>query len=296
MMRNLYVFVIALIFFSTGLFAAEVTKVKGTNALIDLKGDTAAPGDAFFSISSDGKRRGILQITKVKGDKAIGKITKGKVDVGMTLEHKAGGGGAAAPTQAKHKKGGKSSDGGGGTSRSYWGGLVGYSRDTMSVQVNSFTNPGTVVGTAALSGSAFSAMAMFDYELFPQIWFRGLGGLEGFSVSGSSICGAGNAQACNASIYYISMDFLGRYVFSTGDIRPWLGGGLALMFPASKSATALDSASISNTSVIQFGGGVDWFVSPTMYIPISVEYGMLPKSNEVDATWIELRVGLAIPF
>ena len=292
MMRNFCVLLIFTIFFSTGLFAAEVTKVKGSNALIDLKGESAAPGDMFFSIGADGKRHGIIEVTKVKGDKAIAKITKGKVQVGMSLEHK-GSGGGGGKSQAKRRKGSKSSEIAAG--RSYWGGMVGYSRDTMKVQVNDF-NTGQPRETTSLSGSAFSAMAFFDYELFPQIWFRGLGGLEGFGVSGNSICGTANKETCNASIYYLSMDFLGRYVFSSGGFRPWLGGGIALMFPATKSATALQASSISNTSVIQVAGGADWFISPDMFIPISLEYGMLPKSNEVDAYWMEFRIGLSMPF
>ena len=286
MMRNLYVLVIFALFFGPSLYAAEVTKVKGTNALIDLKGQAAAPGDQFFALSSDGKKKAVLQITKVKGDKAIGRILKGKADAGMALEPKAASAGAASGTAKAGSPNG----------RSYWGAMVGASMDSMKVQVNNFSVPGNVYGTANLSGMGFSAMGMFDYEVLPQVWFRGLGGIEGFNVSGSSICAGGNSQACNASIYYLSVDFLGRYVFSKGDYRPWLGGGVALMFPASKSASALDSASIGNTSVIMIGGGLDWFISPTTFIPISVEYGMLPKSNEVDASWIELRVGVGVPF
>src|SRR5690242_1454548 len=79
MMRNLYVLAIFALFFSTASYAGDVTKVKGSGALIDLKGEAASPGDLFYTLSSDGKKRGIIQITKVKGDKAIGKIMKGKV-------------------------------------------------------------------------------------------------------------------------------------------------------------------------------------------------------------------------
>ncbi len=289
MMRNLYIVLVwslILTFHSVFSFAAEVTKVKGGSALIDLKGDSASAGDQFFALSSDGKKRGILQITKVKGDKAIAKITKGKAEAGMTLQARSGGGGNASKGRSKHTAQP--------TGRSYWGGVLGLAMDSMKVRV---TNPITkVAADAALSGTSFSAKGLFDYELFPQIWFRGLGGLESFSARGSSICGTSGTDACNASIYYIAADFLGRYVFSEGNYRPWLGGGMSLMFPASKSASALDSGSISNTSVILISGGLDWFLSPTMYIPISIEYGLLPKSNEVEASWIEVRAGLAVPF
>lgn len=283
MMRNLYVLSFALLFLPAIALAGEVTKCKGTNCLIELKGDSASPGDLIYS-SSDGKHRGILKITKVKGDKAIAKLLKGKAEPGMTTEPR--------PANAGMSKHGGSKAG---NSRSYIGGVVGLAMDKMSVQVNNFAT-NVPIGTANLSGMSFSALALFDYQMFPQIWFRGLGGLEGFSVTGAAMCGTGNTQTCNATIYYLAGDFLARYLFSEGDMRPWLGGGVELMFPASKNSTALNPGSIGTTNAIQVAGGVDWFINKTTYIPISLEYGLLPKSNEVDATWIALRVGMAFAY
>ena len=293
MMRNIYACTLLFTAFliSPGAHSADVTKVKGSGALIDLKGEGAAPGDTYFTIGSDGKRKGILQINKVKGDKAIGKILKGKVDVGQTLEKRASGGGAVAGGSKSHSGGSSAS-----TSNAFWGGMAGISMDKMSVGVNSATVSGAKAGTAAMSGIGYSAMGFYDYQAWNLIWFRGLGGLEGFNAAGGNICGTSNTSACNASIYYISLDFVGRFVFSQGNLRPWIGAGVALMFPASKSSTALDSGSISNTSVIQGMGGVDWFISKDMFIPVSVEYGMLPKSSEVEASWMAVRFGLGVPF
>jgi hypothetical protein len=169
----------------------------------------------------------------------------------------------------------------------------------MDVRVTNATNQD--LGTASMSGYGFSAKGLFDYELFPQIWFRGTAGLETFNAEAGSRgsgrdCGPGNSDACNAKLMYLTFDFIGRYVFGQGSFRPWLGGGLGLLFPASKDATALDPASISTTNVIVFAGGFDWFTSPTFYVPVSIEYGLLPKSDEVEASWIALRAGFAVPF
>lgn len=288
MMRNILVLVLSSLFFCVGAYAADVTKVKGSNALVDLKGEPAAPGDTYFTLGSDGKRRGILQITKVKGDKAIGKITKGRVDIGMTLEKRVS---AISPASGKSRKSGDTPSG-----TSYWGGMFGLGMDKMNVKVHSSTHEGETVGTSSMSGIGYGGSGFFDYELFKHIWFRGLGGIEGFNAAGNSICGAANNSACNASIYYISLDFTARYVFTESTFRPWLGAGVALMFPASKTSTALDSASISNTTVIQVLGGVDYFINKDMFIPVSIEYGLLPASDEVDATWITFRIGLGVPF
>lgn len=283
MMRKLYVPIFISILFVCGeVFAADIMKVKGSSVLIELQGESAVPGDSFFALSADGKKRAIIQITKVKGEKALGSISKGKASAGMTLQRRGTG-----TKVARRKKKGSSSES---TSKANWGAMVGYSMDTMKVQINF---PTTNYTKATLAGSSFSAMGMFDYELFQQIWFRGLGGVEGFNVTGNTSCGSGN---CNASIYYLSLDFLARYIFMTGDFRPWLGAGIALMFPASKKATALDSSSISNTSVGIVTGGFDYFINKDMFIPVSIEYGMLPPSDEVDASWIEFRIGLGVPF
>ncbi len=288
MMRSLMCLcVFSLSLLTTPLFAAEVLKVKGKSVLIDLKGDPASPGDMFYALKADGKRAAVIQIGKVKGEKAIGKITKGKAQVGMALELK---GNQVVSRSKSRSYVSPVSDG-----RSYWGAIFGYGMDSMTVNINDSLD-NHFIQKGDLSGSGFSVKGLFDYELFPQVWFRGTSGLEMFNVAGPSKCGALNQQACNAKINYLSFDFVGRYVFSNSQIRPWLGGGLGLLFPASKSASALQASSIATTNVMMLVGGVDWFLNPNMYVPISIEYGMLPKSDEVEAKWIALRAGIAVPF
>lgn len=278
--------------FVPSVFAAQVSKVKGKSALINLQGTAAAAGDRFFAMDG-GKKKAIIQITKVKGDKAIGKITKGNAAAGMSLSPAPSAGGSAPKyASSTPSSSGSSSNP---TGRSYWGGVLGYAMDSMSVNINDYyTN--APKGSVNLSGSGFSGNALFDYELFSQVWFRGLGGIEMFNVSGSAACGVANAEPCDAKIMYAAGTFIGRYVFAQGNFRPWVGFGIGLLFPITKSATALASNSIGTTNVMLPSIGIDWFTSSTMYVPISLEYGMLPKSDEVDAKWIALRVGMAVPF
>jgi hypothetical protein len=274
--------------FTSFAFAGSITKIKGNGAILVLDGEAASVGDSFFGLDANGKKKALLKIEKVKGDKALAKIVKGNATVGMSLQRAGSGGGS---------KSSASSGGGGSPSgvRAYWGGMVGYSMDSMSAQVNSAVTNSNL-GSVALSGSGFSARGIFDYDVWEQIWFRGGVGIDQFKVSGDSKCGSANSSACNANIMYLAADFMGRYIFATGNYRPWLGAGLALLFPASKSTTALDSGSVGSTSVYEVAGGLDWFISKDAYIPISVEYGLLPKSDQVDAHWIALRVGFAVPF
>ena len=279
-MMRAFMVTILLLFCSHEVFAAQITKVKGTGALISLDGESAMVGQSFFSLNAEGKKVGLIKVIKVNGDKAIAKILKGKVEVGQSLQ------------AAKGRKG-RSSQASGGVKRAWWGAMLGYALDSMSAQVLNTAN--VPVDNASLSGSGFSVNGLFDYQVFSQIWFRGLLGVEMFNVTGPTTC-ANGTQTCTANIDYVSMDFVGRYLFSEGDWRPWLGAGIAMMFPASKSATVLESSSIGSTSVLQLTGGLDILVTPNLYIPISIEYGVLPSSSQVKANWVQGRVGLALPF
>lgn len=291
-----FIFAFLLILIAPFAHAAEVVKVKGKSVLVELKGDPAVNGDTFYLISPDGKKRGLIKISKVKGDKAIGKLTKGKGEPGYTLEFKpskAGGGGSkTAETMAAPSH----EDGSGDWVRAYWGVMGGVSMDTMAVHVTGAPPTNQDLGVVNMSGNGFSFKGLFDYELFNNIWFRGTTGIEMFNAAGGNVCGTSNNAACNAKLTYLTFDFIGRYVFGHGNFRPWVGGGLGLLFPAQKEASALDPSSISTTNVLVAVGGFDWFLNRNMYVPVSVEYGLLPKSEEVSATWIAVRLGIAWPF
>jgi outer membrane protein W len=269
---------------STSAFAADVVKVQGRGALINLSGESASPGDTFFALNAAGKKKAIIQIIKLrKGDQAIGKITAGQAAAGMVLQRR-----AAGKTASSGKSRGSSGGSGYLSKKAYWGLLGGMSLNTMSVDLAT-----TPVKTVALSGSSFSALGVFDYSLFDRVWFRGSAGYQGFTVAGDNSC---SGSTCNVDIAYIGINFIGRYLFTDTSFRPWLGGGFSILFPATKASTALDSGSITNSSVIILTGGADWSLTKETYIPISVEYGMFPKSNSVEASWIAVRAGYVWPF
>jgi hypothetical protein len=115
-------------------------------------------------------------------------------------------------------------------------------------------------------------------------------------VSGSNLCGVANVSSCTTEINYLTFDFLGRYLFSMGTFRPWLGGGVSLLYPFSKDSNALSSESIAVTNVITLAGGADFVLSPRMHIPVMLDYSLFPKSDEVEASWLAFRVGIAVPF
>jgi outer membrane protein W len=136
-----------------------------------------------------------------------------------------------------------------------------------------------------------------DYPLFPWLIFRGMAGLEQFAVGGANDTSTGGCGGeCTAEISYLTFDFWGKFNFSQGGFRPWAGAGFDVMFPLTKDSTALDKESITNTSVIAIGGGFDWMLSDTSYLPFQIEYNLYPSSAEVSASAIALRLGYAWGF
>ena len=263
--------------------AAVVKKVKGRNILIEDKEGALVKGEVYYLVNKKGKKKGLLKIRKIKGQRAIGRMGKGRARPGYTLRLK--------KRRRYVEKSRFTLEG----STIYWGGLFGYSLDSMEANIDT----GSTTQATSMSGSAFSLTGLVDYKFYEQVWFRGQAGLEQFSASsGDTFCGPSSNEGCKAELSYLSFNFWGRYIFKWSDpkYRPWAGAGLHLMFPMSKSVTALENNSITNTTVWAFGAGVDWFLDRRSYIPLSIEYGLYPSSSEIKAHQITFRVGYAIPF
>lgn len=298
------IFTFLLFFLPHSSFAATVVGVKGKKILVNLQGEPALKGDIFYLLDKSGKKKALIKIMKVKGNKALALLGKGNAAKGFTLKYRP----KKGESTANRPKGGESdkedttaesADSGGsaaGSSQMYFGVMLGFSQNSMDVELQD--DAGASRGSTSLSGNGYSAKALVDYNLFSGIWFRGMFGVEQFNVSGDKLCGLSPSfnSTCTAEIMYLSLDMWGRYLFSEGSFRPWVGGGFSLMFPLTQSATALDESSITNTSVMSFGLGFDYFTSPTFYIPISVEYGLLPSSETVSANTIAIRAGAGFSF
>jgi len=267
--------------------AAKIKSVKGKKATVDLEKDKLTDGQILEIVGKDGKVKGLIKIQKQKGTSAAAIIGKGSGAPGDSLRPRAP---KALRTTKKEKPRPQNQNAttiSNVKAASSIGVLVGFAQSSASVTLASNSN------TVDLSGSGFSVKGLYDYTLLEWLDFRFLGGLEQFNVGGASNSGCTGAGECNAEISYLSLDFWGRIPFDMGHLRPWAGAGFSLMFPLSKSSTALDQSSITNTSVLALGGGVDWLLGDGRYIPLQIEYGRYPTSDQVKASWINVRVGYA---
>ena len=270
-------------------FAGKIAKMDGKKVMINLEGDAAKPGDIFVVWDPNGKKKALVKIKQVRNDRAIGILGKGVAQPGWTIK--------ISDRQGKPKKNVAKSEESGPKGRPMWGFMGGIVQDSVSVKIDDNNNAADGrETTVSMSGMGFSGKGVFDYNLFNFVWFRGMVGLEGFSAkAGGARTGCGG-KACSVDIYYLSADLWGRAVYAMGDSKVWAGAGFTVMFPATKSATAIEESSITNTSAISAGGGFDWAFSPTMTIPVQIEYGLFPKSETVTASAIAFRAGLLMPF
>lgn len=268
--------------------AARIKSVKGKRVIVDSQGDNLKAGDYFYVMSASGKKKGIIKIRKVKGKAALGLLGRGKAKKGDDL---------VARNRSKRKKGQVLARTGtpdtGGPSGSYWGVMLGTSSNSSDIKL--IDSGGNFVKDITADGSGISAKAFFDYPLLPWLWFRGLAGLEQFNVEGESNAVCTNST-CDTEITYLTTDFWGRIPFGGESFKMWVGGGFNLLFPMSKSAGALDEGSITNTSIIGLGGGFDYFMSRSSFIPVSIEYGLYPSSDQVSANAIFIRAGYGMSW
>ena len=271
--------------------AAKIAKVKGKKVYIMLDSRIEAQkGDIFVVMDKKGKKKGLIKVKKVKGSRALGSL-KGKAKKGWTLKLR------GSTKKAKGKKGKEDRYAHlkkGTASGSYYGVMAGFATNSMTATID---QSNSTTADVDMSGSGFSGRLLFDYALWTSIWFRGMLGIENFATEGDKkICGSNNDEACDVEISYLSLDLWGRYVFSSGNFRPWIGLGFNLLFPSSKASTAIDEDSITSTSVFAGGLGFDWFFKPDMYLPVQFEYGMYPASNTVSANYMAIRFGVGIDF
>lgn len=272
------------LFLTAPAWSNTVKQVKGQRVLMELSTpDDFAEGDRVFALDDAGKRKGLITIEKIKGERALGKVSKGSVQPNATLA-KAGGG-------ATSKKPGKSSS----NKKFALGIMAGGAYDTMSVKVSTAT--GVLIETINMSGTGFSIKAVADYDFTSYLGLRLFLGMEQFNTSAKAqnplSCDGG---ACKTEISYITLDAWGRYALTEGSSKIWLGAGAGLLSPGAKTSNALDKESIGSTFAFYLGGGVDFKLDGDLYIPTQVDYAILPSSEQVTAAIIAVRFGIAKRF
>jgi hypothetical protein len=275
-------------------WAASVSQVKGNRLLIQLDGLQVAQGSEVYIMNEDGKKIGLVQIKQVKGDKALGEITKGRAVAGAPVQLKgapASGDTASSPTQTE------SNSAKGHKGKRVGGILAGYSMDSMSLTVQ--YNNGTKED-ASLKDSGFSLKGFYDYSFSPAITIRLASGLEMFAAKGTTsakICESGTSNSCEVSFNYLALEGSAHYNLTQSSTKFWVGLGYSFLFAVSKKNNIPNLSSDSSTNqMILLSTGADIWTGKNSFFPIAVEYGTFPGSSNVKADGIFLRGGYGFTF
>lgn len=281
-MRKLIVICLTLL--SVHLWAAQIKSVNGKKVTIDLQSDSYKVGDILKISNQDGNTVGLTKIIKLKGHLAEG-LLKGKAEEGFVA--------TLRPHKSKKKKSVESvATVYSGSNQSFIGVLFGYNSANMDAKLP------TSGATVSLSGNGMSLKGLFDIALFsalPMISLRGLAGFEQLQVEGStnSEC----AGTCEVKITYLAADIWGRYLIHLNNgFTPWGGAGFDMLMPLSKDASVIKKSSITTTYLFSIGGGFDWALSNSSYLPFQIEYNFYPATDSVKTSSFTFRGGYAMSY
>lgn len=280
--RYILTFILCSFFSLQNILAAEVLNVKGGKALLDISDlSSLNANDKVFAINSEGKKKALLEIKQIKGNKAVAEIKKGQAEVGMKL---------SLPANSKNITKNESKENIKSKHRNAYGGLAGYNMNSMKVKISA-------ADSVSLSGSSFSAKGFFQQHLDGPISVRLGAGYETLSGTGTLASGnCGGSTDCNTSISYLGLDAVVRYTLDKGRYNPWLGGGLGFLIALSKSSNALDQSKILTNQTLLAATGIDYSLSPTKFIPIELVYAIFPSNSTVSVSQFILRFGYATTY
>lgn len=280
-----------ILFVSLLTHAQTITNVKGSKVLLEIGSEDWGSGDQIYALDEQGKKRGLIQIRQIKGNKAVGEITKGSAAQGMVLKlakRSAGGGSqsmettSSAPIRSMRTKGA-------------WGFTASLMMNTMSI--SNFVQNGQSY-SFKMEGMNFGGGLFYDYPLTNKWFVRGHGTLEMFDVkkqASTPICKAGTSTDCNASFMQLGGYGTFNYVFSPQPYRFWAGAGGGAMIYLSKESTVLNTSKFFFNTVLMGAAGFDWFTSQKTFIPLTLEYQMIPD-KEAGVSSLVVRFGWGKTF
>lgn len=281
--------------------AAKVFQVKGKRALIELEGLSVAIGTELIAMSPSQKPTGYVRISSIKGDRAIGNITKGGAKPGFTLivrNSKSSGGSSGGSYSDANRTSEKDL-----LRKRYkqgFGILAGYAMSSATLTARTKVNTTVVDDNLALKGNSFNFKMIYDYAMSSSFNVRAAGGLETLSTTASvsspskaPVCS--NSTSCTLALNYLSAEIAAQFNLTNGSTRVWAGAGYAFLMAMSKNNNISNLEATSTNQAIFLGGGADIAVGTSSYVPIVVEYGLFPFAG-IQLSGIYLRAGYGWKF
>ncbi len=274
--------------------AARISQVRGKNVLIELEGTPARPGDIFFVVNPQGQRQGVVRIGQVRGRQAVAQLGRGQAQAGWSLVAREGAAGPGKPPTQQQRAQGQPTPATPSTRATspspspsmLFGLLLGYSLSSMTLDPDDAPE-------YSLDGGGLSVKGLLDYPIWGSIGLRATAGLQQLEADGTN----SSDQDSSVSVNYLSAGFWGRFSMTQSNFRPWVGGGVNLLFPlGAETKNSIKQESIQTTSLFSVGGGLDFYLNPRLMLPIQFEYNLFPPTDAVKANMITVRFGVGYSF
>ncbi len=277
--------VLMVLFFATDVFSAEILKVKGRYAVVKFTPEEAGnvfKGQKYYAVLNS-KKKAILSVKLIKGNKAVLAILKGKARSGYTLIERQGKStrGKTKVARSKYSTGSR---------KLFAGILVGASMDDQSFPDSQTKNQ------VETSGTGMSFKLVGDYSFYKRFGLRLQLGLEQFNA-------ASEDKTTETNINYIGLDGILRYRITDSRWVSWFGIGLSVMHPLSPEPKGppgriilKDSITTQAIGIAQLGLQIP--IGKNIGIPIQFEYLYFPPSKEDDikTSAIAAKLGLGWYF
>ena len=278
-----------------------ITKTSRKSAIAEFE---TAPevGERYYSTDNDGNKIGILEVSKVKGKKALLNIiwgsafldtplTKLEKDTVLTSQDIKGlrleGPTSTPPPITLRPSDYLRSD------KNSLGIMGGLSYGRMNARVkDSFGE----IDTVQMSGISLNVYGYYDYLFTPTLGLRAAVSYDQIRLNGNSslyACNGRTSQSCNANLDFISGELMLKYQTTFENYRAWLGAGYYYRYATNASSSAVDTSNFYGDSAYALDIGLDIGTKLKRYVPISIEYVKPSSSTDVTSDLIYLRIGYA---
>jgi hypothetical protein len=278
--KTILLLIISSVFYANLASAASVLTIKDGKWLLNVEDTPVKVGDTFF-VSSNGRKKAIIEVKQVKSGRAIAQLVKGQANQDpktYQLQLRTSGGKSAGAGRVREKV------------PAAWGFLLGYSQNQMKVNL-------TASSSVSVAGSSFNVEGFYlrqldgHYQVLARYGYdtlKATGTMETPSCLGST--------ECSVDIGYLDFDGLLTYSFNSGSVTWWLGGGIGFLYPLSKSSNVLDTSKLGLSEKILADIGLNYYTDRQHFIPFQVEYVLFPNNSVVSSSQIIVRLGYGIAF
>ena len=302
-MKSFFCVCVVCILFLNTAAASVIMKTKRNRALIRLEGVSSEMGDKFNVLNTYGRTMGILEIKRIKGDRALGVLLKGKMKKGSVLEPRSARSAESTPREDEEDE-------------DYNYNNTSSGRNTSQIPIRPTTGIGFLAGLHLNSVRVSEDKIIFGpgAEWGLNLDFR-LSSLLHVRLSGSFYMLRTKGLACPSNIRICALDIdypkgtaiLRGFLLTDANINLWIGAGASILYPLPKeNRLNLQEESFQYVHWSPVGAlGIDYHFGE-FYVPIQLELNWINpfiisfksqgKTNDLKPFFMGIKLGMVFSF